>query len=421
MKDSGVEWIGEIPDGWEVNRIGNLFEERVEKVSDKEFLPLSVTRNGIVEQLDKIAKSDASDDRKKVLAGDFVINSRSDRKQSCGISNLNGSVSLINIVIYPKCKNNICGNYTNYLLKNYGFAEEYYRWGHGIVDDLWTTNWQDMKNILVPLPPLETQNRIAAFLEKKCAQIDSLVDITTKEIEKLKEYKQALITKAVTKGLDENMPMKDSGVEWIGEVPKGWEVKKAKYFSAGLYKGNGITKDEVLEEGNVPCVRYGEIYAKYDISFSECFSKTNLEFVPSQTFVEYGDILFAGTGELIEEIGKNIVYLGKDRCLAGGDIIVMKHNQDPRFLNYSLYCSSSQMQKSCGKSKLKVIHISASEIGNVYIAMPSLDEQKEIAAYLDEKCAEIDKLISLKKKKIELLGEYKKSLIYEYVTGKKEV
>ena len=136
---------------------------------------------------------------------------------------------------------------------------------------------------------------------------------------------------------------------------------------------------------------------------------------------DLGDILFAGTGELVEEIGKNIVYLGETECLAGGDIVVLRHKQNPVFLNYALYATHSQMQKSCGKAKLKVVHISASEIGNIYVALPPIEEQKQIADYLDKKCADIDSLISIKQQKIEELKEYKKSLIYEYVTGKKEV
>ncbi len=139
MKNSGIEWIGEIPDSWELIKIGSIFGCRNEKVSDKEFAPLSVSKSGIVPQMENVAKSDAGDNRKLVLKNDFVINSRSDRKQSCGVSFLDGSVSLINTVLYPIADNIICSEYENILMKNYGFAEEFYRWGHGIVADLWTT------------------------------------------------------------------------------------------------------------------------------------------------------------------------------------------------------------------------------------------------------------------------------------------
>ena len=174
-------------------------------------------------------------------------------------------------------------------------------------------------------------------------------------------------------------------------------------------------------DGYTLFLRYGEIYSKYNISFRLCQTRTNKSNVPLLQYFNYGDILFAGTGELVEEIGKNIVYLGKQECLAGGDIIVLRHQQNPAFLNYALYATYSQMQKSYGKAKLKVVHISASEIGNIFIALPSIIEQQQIADYLDKKCADIDSLISIKQQKVEKLQEYKKSLIYEYVTGKKEV
>lgn len=209
---------------------------------------------------------------------------------------------------------------------------------------------------------------------------------------------------------------KDSGISWIGQIPEHWEVKRTKYVVDSFCKGNGITKDEVFDDGDVKCVRYGEIYSKYENSFSDCISKTKLEMITSPQFFSKGDILFAGTGELVEEIGKNIVYLGNEKCLAGGDIVIAKHSQNPIFLNYLLNSQSSQRQKSYGKAKLKVVHISAFEIGNVYVPLPPLLEQKAIADFLDEKTAKINELVAAKQKQIELLKEYKQSLIANAVT-----
>ena len=211
---------------------------------------------------------------------------------------------------------------------------------------------------------------------------------------------------------------KDSGISWIGNVPEHWETKRLKYVVDDFCKGNGITKEDVFLDGNVKCVRYGEIYSKYDISFSDCYSLTKKEFITSPQYFSYGDILFAGTGELVEEIGKNIVYLGNEKCLAGGDIIIAKHSQNPSFLNYALESKYCRYQKSYGKAKLKVVHISAGEIGNVIILLPPLSEQKAIAEYLDKKTAQINELVSAKQKQIELLKEYKQSVIADAVTGK---
>lgn len=198
MKDSGVEWIGKIPEDWKLIKIGSLFACRNEKVSDSEFSPLSVSRGGIVPQMENVAKSDAGDNRKLVLKNDFVINSRSDRKQSCGVSPLDGSVSLINTVLYSISANVIIPEYVNIVMKNYGFAEEFYRWGHGIVADLWTTRWQEMKSIVLPIPSIEIQKQIVKTLSKRIDTINTLIALKQSKIEKLQEYKKSLIYEYVT-------------------------------------------------------------------------------------------------------------------------------------------------------------------------------------------------------------------------------
>ena len=418
-KDSGIEWIGRIPKDWKTTKLGALYSQRNEKVSDKEFAPLSVTMQGILPQLETAAKTDDGDNRKLVKKGDFAINSRSDRRGSCGISPYDGSVSLINTILKPRGEMN--PSYYNWLFHTSLFADEFYKWGHGIVNDLWTTRWQEMKNISVVVPSLEVQQRIADYLDRKCAEIDSLVELQEQMIAQLTDYKQSVITEAVTKGLNPEAELVSSGIDWIGDVPKGWKVKKVKYIVDTLSKGNGISKEEVFSDGDTPCVRYGEIYSKYNHSFKNCVSSTNIAIQKSPHYFNHGDILCAGTGELVEEIGKSIVYLGEDSCLAGGDIIVITHRQNPSFLNYALNSNYAQAQKSRGKAKLKVVHISAFEIGSIYLLLPPLAEQQSIASYLDAKCHEIDTLISIKQQKIETLKDYKKSIIFEAVTGKTNI
>ena len=161
MKDSGIEWVGAIPQDWQLSKIGSLYTQRNEKVSDKNYQPLSVTMQGILPQLATAAKTDDGDNRKLVRVGDFAINSRSDRRGSCGISPLDGSVSLINIILTPRTA--MHPGYYNWLFHTTLFADEFYKWGHGIVADLWTTHWQEMKSITVPVPEYAEQERIAAF------------------------------------------------------------------------------------------------------------------------------------------------------------------------------------------------------------------------------------------------------------------
>ena len=196
MKDSGISWIGLIPEHWETKKIGSLFIERREKVSDKDYPALSVSKQGITPQLETAVKTDNGDNRKKVCKNDFVVNSRSDRKGSCGVSPYTGSVSLINIVLAPR--ENIEVQYYHHLFRSNDYIEEYYRIGRGIVADLWTTRYSEMRNIFVPLPPIDEQRAIVAYIEEKCQKIDTLVSELQAEIDYMKEYKQRLIADCVT-------------------------------------------------------------------------------------------------------------------------------------------------------------------------------------------------------------------------------
>ena len=196
MKDSGISWVGEIPECWKVGRIGGLYELRNQKVSDKDFMPLSVTMKGILPQLETAAKTNDGDNRKLVRVGDFAINSRSDRRGSCGISDYDGSVSLINTILKPR--NRMNAKYYNWLFHTPMFADEFYKWGHGIVDDLWTTNWSEMKRISIPLPPLDEQQEIADYLDSKCSEIEQIIADKKSQIETLDSYKKSLIYEYVT-------------------------------------------------------------------------------------------------------------------------------------------------------------------------------------------------------------------------------
>ena len=222
LKESNIKWLGKIPDNWKTIKFNALYDLRNEKVSDKDFPPLSVTKMGIVPQLSNAAKTNNGDNRKLVEIGDFAINSRSDRRGSCGISKYEGSVSLINTVLKP-INREMNPRYYGWLFKTVEFADEFYKWGHGIVDDLWTTRWQEMKNISVVTPSLEEQQRIADYLNKKCAEIKELIELQEQMIAQLTDYKQSVITEAVTKGLNPNATLVPSDVDWIEHIPLGWE------------------------------------------------------------------------------------------------------------------------------------------------------------------------------------------------------
>lgn len=195
LKQTNIKWIKQIPQHWEMKKIRSLFSERKEKVSDKEWEALSVSKQGITPQLESAVKTDNGDNRKKVCCGDFVVNSRSDRKGSCGFSDYDGSVSLISIVLKPR---NIIGKYYHYLLRSNDYIEEFYRNGRGIVADLWTTCYSEMKNIELPFPPLSEQEEIVAYLDEKTAKIDLLINKELQQIDHIKDLKQTLIADVVT-------------------------------------------------------------------------------------------------------------------------------------------------------------------------------------------------------------------------------
>ena len=435
MKNSGVEWIGEIPDEWEVSKIGQLYEERRTKVSDTVYPPLSVTMQGILPQLETAAKSDAHDDRKLVLKGDFAINSRSDRRGSCGISEFDGSVSLINTVLHPKTEMNPI--YYNWLFHSFRFSDEYYKNGHGIVDDLWTTSWTEMKKIFIPLPPKSTQQRIASYLDKKCSKIEETIQNQQQVIEKLKTYKQSLITEAVTgkikiqngKVCGKYQSYKDSGVEWIGKIPNEWEVGKTGMFTyvtklAG-FEFTDIMMDKISENGDVPIVRAQnvrmfkfnkEIINEYiDLSTSNTLNRCCLD---KKCLL----ITFIGAG-----IGDICIFDESIRYHLAPNVAKIeirnfaKTKLCEEFLMYYIGSEPGKREIANISKVAAQPSLSMETIRKIKLCIPPFEEQKLIVDYLYPKCLSIDKTIEQKQELIVKLTEYKKSLIYECVTGKKEI
>lgn len=421
MKDSGIQWIGEIPEGWETTRIGGLYSLRNTKVSDIDYPPLSVTMKGIMPQLETAAKTNDHNNRKLVKKDDFVINSRSDRRGSCGISTLDGSVSLINIVLSPNEMMN--PEYYNGVFTNPSFSDEFYKWGNGIVDDLWTTNWNKMKNINVPHPDLETQKIIANYLNDKVSSIESLLIEINKEIENLENYKKSVITEAVTKGLNKNVEMKDSGIEWIGEIPEHWKITRIKN-SANIYGRigyRGYTHNDIVEEGmgavslSPSNMHNGEI--KYD---NNTFISWNKYEESPEIKVRVGDIVMVKTGSSYGKVSL-VEKLNYKSTINPQLIIVKIKNIGNRYLFYCMNSNYFNYQVEMSVTGGTIPTMSQEKINNFYITLPEIKEQNEIVEYLDQKCKIINDSISIKKQQLETLEEYKKSLIYEYVTGKKEV
>lgn len=411
MKDSGIDWIGTIPQDWQLSKIGSLYTQRNEKVSDKDYQPLSVTMQGILPQLATAAKTNDGGNRKLVRVGDFAINSRSDRRGSCGISPLDGSVSLINIILTPRTA--MHPGYYNWLFHTTLFADEFYKWGHGIVADLWTTRWQEMKSITGPVPEYAEQERIAAFLDAECAEIDAVLEKTRASIEEYKKLKQAVITQAVTKGIRGDRPMKDSGSVWFEEIPCNWVMKRIKYLfhiKKDIAGKEGYTVLSITQRGIQPkdlSKNEGQIAANY--------SQYQL-LAPGDFAMNHMDLL---TGWV--DISKYSGVTSPDyRVFVLDDT---EKNDSSYYLYLMQMCYFNRIFYGLGQgvSGMGRWRLQADKFMNFPVVVPPVDEQKEIVSYLNEKCKQLDTLIRNKQQYLTEIENYKKSLIYEYVTGKKEV
>lgn len=410
MKDSGIEWIGDIPQNWNMSKIGSLYTQRNEKVSDKEYQPLSVTMQGVLPQLASAAKTDDGDNRKLVRVGDFAINSRSDRRGSCGISPLDGSVSLINIILTPRTT--MHPGYYDWLFHTTLFADEFYKWGHGIVADLWTTRWQEMKSICVPVPEYAEQKRISEFLNSECAEIDAVLKKTRASIDEYKKLKQSVITQAVTKGIRGDRPMKDSGIEWIGEIPKSWGINTIFQLCTQVKN-----KNVELIENNLLSLSYGKIKRK-NIDAVEGLLPESFD---GYNIIEKDDIVLRLT-DLQNDHTSLRVGISEERGIITSAYLTIRNRSNfiPKYLYYYLhsfdiskgfYGMGAGVRQSLNWDGLKWLKV----------ITPSREEQEQIAEFLNTKCTEIDNLILKKEQYITEIENYKKSLIYEYVTGKKEV
>ena len=388
-KESGVDWLGEIPSDWELGRISAFFSERRQKVSDKDYPALSVTKLGVFPQWENVAKSNDGDNRKLVKKGDFVINSRSDRKGSSGIAKQDGSVSLINIVLKPV---NIEPRYSEYLFKSYNFIEEFYRVGHGIVADLWTTRFDDIKNSMIALPTFDEQVKIANFLDQKTAQIDQAIALKQQQIEKLGEYKQIVIQNAVTKGLNPNATMKNSGVDWIGDIPEHWEVKKLKYI-AKLKSGDTFNSDDFKSTG------YPVFGGNGLRGYTDKFNNSGDYILIGRQGALCGNVNYA-TGQFFATEHAVVVYpkLKYNLSFVGEAI---------KSANFGRFSNSAAQPG-----------ISVQVVQEVEFAFPSIDEQNEIGTFINEMEKKFDNTVSKYQTQIDRLKEYKNILINQAVTGK---
>ncbi|MBZ7954947.1 restriction endonuclease subunit S [Campylobacter molothri] len=428
FKNSGIEWLGEIPEHWEMKPLRAIFNQRNEqnKVLELQTILSLVKDVGVIpyEEKGNIGNKSKDDLQGYKIAriNDLVLNKMNAVIGSLGVSKYNGLVSPIYLVLYINDFNKII-NYYSYIFQTKTVQKFLRKFAYGIMEIRESIEFIDFKKMFLPLPPLKEQEQIANFLDEKCEKIQNFIKKKEKLLSLLQEQKQALINETITKGLDKNVKLKNSGIEWLGEIPEHWEVRKLKMlFSFG--NGLNITKADFISFG-IPCISYGEIHSKYpcrlDLSVHKLpfVSETYLNDKP-QSLLSKGDFVFADTSEDIEGSGNFTCIQSNIPLFAGYHTIILR----PKTQIYSLYFSflfDSIFVRNQIREKVwgvKVFSITKSILKEVQCFIPPLKEQEQIANFLDEKCEKIDSLITKIKKQIELIKEYKTTLINEAVCGR---
>ena len=406
-KPTETNWIPSVPITWDMKKIVHLFSQRKEKVSDRDFPPLSVTKNGILPQLDNAAKTDDGDNRKRVCVGDFVINSRSDRKGSCGVSTLEGSVSLINIVLQPRQQ--LTGNYAHYLLRSQPFSEEFYRNGRGIVADLWTTRYSEMKTILLPVPPREEQDQIVRYLDWQVSKINRLIAAKRKEIDWLNEHMSSTINETIV-GKYSPHPLVDSGFSIFGTIPEGWHVRP--FSKIASIKSNLVDPEDNQE---MMQVSPASIEKNTGRLLKVCTVAQSGVSSPNHKFFS-GQIIYSKVRPLL-----NKAIIAPFDGLCSADMYPIETKLNAEYLKYYLLLSSYLQQLSMTANRVKMPKINQEEMGATLVLVPSKDEQNEIVVRIKTECSKIQLAIEKIGLQINTIIDLRTRLISDVVTGQIDV
>ena len=439
MKDSGIPWIGEIPSHWYVARLKDIKANKPYAIVDGPFgsaistndyreegIPLVRIVNLVGKYVDStstvhIAPELANTIRRSAFGlQDIIFAKTGATVGKCSINNSIDFGILSSSCIKISLSEDLDNRFFYYLFFTNQFNLALRLACGGSTRD--TINLTPFGTLPCVIPPFSEQRGIADLLDKKCGEIDEMVSLQEKIIEELKAYKQSVITEAVTKGLNPDVLMQDSGIEWLGQIPERWRISKIKYICKvnGRIGFKGYTKEDLVAEGEGALTIGGKHITENRLNLSNAeFISWNKYYESPEIMVKKGDIVMAQRGSLgkaaliREDIGE--ATINPSLVLLNGISI------DSRFLSWYLISSSVQTLIDLLNTATAVPMISQYQIDNMPLPLPTNNEQQAIADYLDAKCAEIDALISLKQAKIEALKEYKKTIIYEYVTGKKEV
>ena len=428
MKDSGIEWIGEIPEGWEVSQLKYATRWKSEK-GCPDAPVLSLYRDfGVVPKDSRddnhnVTSLDTSN-YKVVDVGDLVINKMKAWQGSMAVSDYRGIVS----PAYHVCSitsNKVNKRYLHHLLRNPAYLPEYARLSTGMRIGQWDLGFDDFKNIPFLIPPLDEQAKIADYLDNGCASLDATLSKTRSSIEEYKKLKQAVITQAVTKGVRGEREMKDSGVEWIGEIPKEWRKTQLRHcatIKSGITLGKSYSKDTILIER--PYLRVANVQGGYvdlnDLATIEVTPDEDLKYR-----LHSGDVLMTEGGDR-DKLGRGCVWHGEiEPCLHQNHVFAVQTNETILLPEFLEYLTASNVGRSYfDVTAIKTTNLactSSSKVLAFTIPLPPIEEQIEIVNFIKKRSLELNKLIMKKGLLVQELENYKKSLIYEVVTGKREV
>ena len=412
MKNSGIEWVGDIPDSWDIHPLYCFFEDRINKnIFGKEQNLLSLSYG-------KIKRKDINSSEgllpanynsyNIVYSGDIVIRptdlQNDKRSLRTGLVEEQGIITSAYIALKPK--KNTYSKYFHYLLQIYDVLKVFYNMGNGVRQGL---NYDEFSKLLMIIPPIEEQRKIAEFLDEKCGEIDALIADIKIQIESLEQYKRSVITEAVTKGLNPSAEMKDSGIEWVGEMPLHWECVKGKYLLRYLQKP--VKKDD----GVITCFRDGEVTLRSKRR-EEGFTFADKEI--GYQGVDIGDLVVHGMDGFAGAIG-----ISDSRGKASPVLNVLDTQQNKKYIMYylrSMAYGDVFMALSTG-IRVRSCDLRWNKLAELLYPVPPIDEQNAIVTFIDTILQKTNSLISAKQSQIETLEAYKRSIIYEYVTGKKEV
>ena len=427
MKDSGIAWIGAMPRAWKMNTIAQIFLQVKCKntgLQEKNLLSLSYgkVKRKSIDTVEGLLPE--SFDGYNIIEKDDIVLRLTDLQNDhtslrVGLAEERGIITSAYLTI--RNRSNFCPKYLYYYLHSFDIAKGFYGMGAGVRQGL---NWDGVKWLKILAPSVPEQERIAAFLDAECAEIDAVLEKTRASIEEYKKLKQAVITQAVTKGIRGDRPMKDSGIEWIGDIPESWEVSSVRYIGQ---LQNGISKGGEFFGKGFPFVSYGDVYKNYELPHSVSGLIDTTEDERATYSVEYGDIFFTRTSETIEEVGFSCVCKRSipNATFAGFIIRLRPFCADEKILtDYAKYYFRGEHIRAYLVKEMNLVtraSLGQTLLKGMSVIVPPKSVQKEIAEYLDDKCADIDALVAKKQQYLTEIENYKKSLIYEYVTGKKEV